>query len=592
MRGRNPPDGPAVDITFYPHFDLWNADPVVFRLVLPKSFPAEPPVVVSHSQWPEDKNVQNTFDSDLKMVSPDGTVNLYMCNVAGWLEEYPLEAVIYSIRMLLQLKDYPEDGAEVQPVGTIWPTFSPGTGIGMSFDEKDFGELSMSIVRHEEQGARPSMEDAMMLEVPLKCEHGAGERYSLFGVLDGHGGSAMSKYGADMLKSLVTSAISRGSMQGKSPNVRKILWDSLQQVDASWLATQRSSSVPDESGATACVVAVDTVEYKAYCANLGDSRAILCRGDRAVPLSYDQKPSKAREIAFICENGGFVSGERINGSIAVSRAIGDMYFKEKGYRYMSNEPDILEASLQPDDRFIVVACDGLFDVMTNEEVIAFIMMKKYDGIPSHEIVKILINHAINELGSTDNVSACIVDLTWDNKYDSVKRYSPPPVPANTQQFATRHRSRTRDRRRTKLFDQQKLKKLGVRNSAKLKASEKLKAVNELNATGHSMYSNGNVVHHIDALIKRSSAYGPGASPGSGDQAASNQTPVATDNTHGWTVHKDSKGREFYYNAVTQVSAWEKPEILKWAKAVTAEGKVYYYHTFTMETRWVLPSEDL
>ena len=65
-------------------------------------------------------------------------------------------------------------------------------------------------------------------------------------------------------------------------------------------------------------------------------------------------------MAYTVENGGFITGDRINGSLGVARAIGDIYFKEDGYRYMSSEPDITEIALTPQDRFILCACDGLY----------------------------------------------------------------------------------------------------------------------------------------------------------------------------------------------------------------------------------------
>ena len=224
-------------------------------------------------------------------------------------------------------------------------------------------------------------------------------------------------------------------------------------------------------------------------------------------------------------------------------------------------------------------------MMSNEEVVAFILMKKSKGVASSEIVKDIVEHAINELGSEDNVSVCLVDLIWDREYDTLQQYSPPPIPANPP--VMRSRSRTRDRRVTKLYNQQKLTGIGLRNSASLSASEKQHVLNELD----SFDGQGDVVQHINELIRRSSASARKQSNSNRKAAPNQQAKLDESDTHGWSVHKDSKGREFYYNAATKVSSWEKPEILKWAKAVTAEGKVYYYHTFTMETRWKLPNED-
>lgn len=552
LPGRTTPGGPAVDIVFDPHFDLWNAEPVSFRMFLLDAYPSVPPVVFSHARWPDVKNPINRFGdtAEEKKVSEDGKVHLYMCSPAGWLDEYPLEAIVYGLRHLMMVAH--GDEPNVPPLGTLWPNYSPvpaTKGI-------DFGTLDLTFFSHEEQGMRSSMEDAIVSCVPLKTDKREHGRYALFGVMDGHGGPVMSKFGARRLPDLLSNYLD------ENMPIRPALYQAIVKMDEEWLEAQNNSPTPDESGSTVCVVSIDTNEYKVFCANLGDSRAVLCRDDTAVPLSFDQKPSNPRELSFICHNGGFVTGGRINGSIAVARAAGDMYFKEEGYRFMDNRPDIVEVELQPKDRFILCACDGLFDVMTNDEVVAFVLTKKHAGNSMDEIPKLLISHAINELGSTDNVSACIVTLGWDAKFSTA--YAPPPTPVNKDDYVPRRRSRTKDRRATTLFDQSSLKEAGI-VSKSASASEKVEAVKK-----------------VDPLH---GTFRPEGSAGS-------TTTGCTDTQahHPWTIHNDDEGREYYYNSRTKVSSWEKPEILKWEKA-SAEGKEYYYNTETLETSWTLPLPD-
>ena len=81
------------------------------------------------------------------------------------------------------------------------------------------------------------------------------------------------------------------------------------------------------TGSTACVVVV--MKDSIYCANSGDSRAVLCRNSQAVELSFDHKPDNDDEQARIESAGHFVEDGRVDGNLALSRAIGDYQYKDK-----------------------------------------------------------------------------------------------------------------------------------------------------------------------------------------------------------------------------------------------------------------------
>ena len=69
-----------------------------------------------------------------------------------------------------------------------------------------------------------------------------------------------------------------------------------------------------------------------YCANSGDSRAVLCSKDEAIPLSFDHKPQNVEEENRISNSGHFVEDDRVDGNLALSRAIGDFQYKDKPNR--------------------------------------------------------------------------------------------------------------------------------------------------------------------------------------------------------------------------------------------------------------------
>lgn len=92
-----------------------------------------------------------------------------------------------------------------------------------------------------------------------------------------------------------------------------------------------------------------------YTANVGDARAVLCRGGKAVRLTYDHKGSDKQEAKRIMDAGGFVMNNRVNGVLAVTRALGDSSMKE----FVVGSPYTTETELSPEDEFLVIACDGV-----------------------------------------------------------------------------------------------------------------------------------------------------------------------------------------------------------------------------------------
>lgn len=92
-----------------------------------------------------------------------------------------------------------------------------------------------------------------------------------------------------------------------------------------------------------------------YCANAGDARAVLCRNGRGVRLTYDHKGSDKQEAKRIMDAGGFVMSGRVNGVLAVTRALGDSSMKE----FVVGAPYTTETELRDDDEFLILACDGV-----------------------------------------------------------------------------------------------------------------------------------------------------------------------------------------------------------------------------------------
>jgi len=93
-----------------------------------------------------------------------------------------------------------------------------------------------------------------------------------------------------------------------------------------------------------------------YTANVGDARIVLCRQGRALRLSYDHKGSDDSEGRRIANAGGLILNNRVNGVLAVTRALGDTYMKD----LVTGHPYTTETVIQPDvDQFMILACDGV-----------------------------------------------------------------------------------------------------------------------------------------------------------------------------------------------------------------------------------------
>lgn len=139
-----------------------------------------------------------------------------------------------------------------------------------------------------------------------------------------------------------------------------------------------------------------------YTANVGDARIVLCRNGKALRLSYDHKGSDENEGKRVASAGGLILNNRVNGVLAVTRALGDAYMKD----LVTGHPYTTETVVQPDlDEFIILACDGLWDVCSDQEAVDLVR-HELDPVAA---AKHLVERALARF-STDNLSCMIVRL--------------------------------------------------------------------------------------------------------------------------------------------------------------------------------------
>lgn len=323
------------------------------------------------------------------------------------------------------------------------------------------GDLRLAYASSCMQGWRTGMEDAHIC-IPSYNE-GLGEGsdkawrgLGIFGVFDGHGGEQVAKFchrhipeelhkfPLDNNKENIRNGL-EAAFTGAFHRMDDMLRESKYIAELHTLSNEShlghprmpGRPHPDEVGCTACVCCITADEIMT--ANAGDSRAVLCKAGRAVPLSEDHKPNDPRERRRIEAAGGHVQfmGEgmyRVNGNLNLSRAIGDLQFK-RGVRLKPEEqviaatPDVTFWDRSAEDEFLIICCDGVWDMMQNQEVVDFVrqrLPKNRDVQPKdmERILEALLDRCLSpNLRSTeglggDNMTAVLV---WMDKGEEVPR---------------------------------------------------------------------------------------------------------------------------------------------------------------------------
>ncbi|MED6133032.1 hypothetical protein PIB30_024557 [Stylosanthes scabra] len=372
-----------------------------------------------------------------------------------------------SAAMELETEGSGSDGFDKKPSVTLHDVSDKQTSIAdfQNASEPNGGPLwGFSSVC----GRRQEMEDAVacqpqLLQVPSQMladdhvnENGNSSAH-FFGVYDGHGGCQVANYCREHLHSVLTEEIEAAKSSLSDNNGRENWQDYWKKAFSNCFhkvddAVGRVGAPDDEShcdgsecsiepltpetaGSTA-VVAILTQTH-IIVANCGDSRAVLCRGKEAMPLSTDHKPNREDEWERIEAAGGRViqwNGFRVLGVLAVSRSIGDRYLKP----WIIPEPEVMFVQRERTDECLILASDGLWDIITNEEACdiarkrILLWHKKNGSSSSNNNISISTGHGhgidpaaqyaaecLSKLaiqrGSKDNVSVIVIDLKAQRK---------------------------------------------------------------------------------------------------------------------------------------------------------------------------------
>ncbi|XP_023516307.1 probable protein phosphatase 2C 6 [Cucurbita pepo subsp. pepo] len=278
-------------------------------------------------------------------------------------------------------------------------------------------------------GRRKEMEDAIAVKpgfMSSRCDHvggctAPGSRTSgeispvhFFAVYDGHGGSQVAKFCAERMHEVIAEEWGREGIKGHEWQKKweVALSNGFQRTDDEVVS---EAVATDMVGSTAVVVVLSGCQIIA--SNCGDSRAVLFQKNKAIPLTVDQKPDRQDELLRIEREGGKVinwMGARVLGVLAMSRAIGDRYLRP----WIIPVPEISFTTRSDEDECLVLASDGLWDVMTNEEVgqVACHLLRRLrrsstpDDTPPAQIVANNLTEMAYGRNSSDNISVIVIDL--------------------------------------------------------------------------------------------------------------------------------------------------------------------------------------
>jgi len=274
-----------------------------------------------------------------------------------------------------------------------------------------------------EQGWRTEMEDAHSAVTGVSP---ALPDWSFFAVFDGHAGSKVSAFCSQTLLSHILQSEQLqpeqlSQLAGDEPALTRAVSRGL--VSGFLRLDERMRREPDvesdKSGSTAVCALISPQHV--FVANCGDSRALLCRRGAVALSTIDHKPVNPEERERIERAGGNVMIQRVNGSLAVSRALGDYEYKNVAGKaaceqLVSPEPEVYVEKRQPDDEFLVIACDGVWDVFTNADLCAFVRSRLRVTDKLDDVANQILDTCFYK-GSKDNMSTVIVLFPGAPKVD-------------------------------------------------------------------------------------------------------------------------------------------------------------------------------
>ena len=215
----------------------------------------------------------------------------------------------------------------------------------------------------------------------------------IFCIFDGHGGMEVSNYlQKNIINYFKEILMENSDIENSLINIFKIIDEKF--IDVFY----------NTIGSTACIVYITKENSKKcfYCANIGDTRCVLIKKNGAKRISYDDRATDINESNRIKNEGGIIFGGRVYGQLMLTRAFGDSGLKKYG---VSCIPHISKVEVDISDKYIIIASDGVWDVINDDEIYKYSLITK----SSKELCDYIVKQSIDK-GSMDNISCFVIKL--------------------------------------------------------------------------------------------------------------------------------------------------------------------------------------
>ncbi|CAM0953489.1 unnamed protein product [Alopecurus aequalis] len=243
------------------------------------------------------------------------------------------------------------------------------------------------------RGKRASMEDFF----DIKSSKIDDKQINLFGIFDGHGGSRAAEY---LKEHLFENLVKHPEFMS---DTKLAISETYKKTDSEFLESEINTHRDDGSTASTAVM----VGNHLYVANVGDSRAVISKSGKAIALSDDHKPNRSDERKRIESAGGIVMWAgtwRVGGVLAMSRAFGNRLLKQ----FVVAEPEIQEQEIDDELEFLILASDGLWDVVPNEDAVSVVKMEEDPEAAARKLTETAFGR-----GSGDNITCVVVKFQHD-----------------------------------------------------------------------------------------------------------------------------------------------------------------------------------
>lgn len=267
---------------------------------------------------------------------------------------------------------------------------------------------------HTDIGARDSMDDEHIQIDDLSAHVGPLFKSPLpsafYAVFDGHGGPEAASY----VKRNAMKLFFEDADLPQRKDMDAVFFRELEnshrkaflQADH---ALAHEHSVSSLCGTTALTALI--LGRHLLVANAGDCRAVLCRNGVAVDMSQDHKPTYLPERRRVEQLGGHIDDGYLN-DLSVTRALGDWYLKLPlgSSSPLIAEPDVQQVMLTEDDEFLIIGCDGIWDVMSSQYAVSLVRrgLRRHDD--PQQCARELVKEALR-LNTTDNLTVIVVRLS-------------------------------------------------------------------------------------------------------------------------------------------------------------------------------------